>query len=287
MKNEEKDPARDHFNTHAAAMFGGGLHLLNTSIVPPGADGRWIVETVTPEWASGLVQMLVQDGAGWPSIHIGHDATATVAGEIFRLGEIKADRTPWDGRGLGLALQLRGRIPEGAILDRAQMDAIGYDLRVLYRLAEDGLPIDAFRPGLRSAKDAEALRLALCGSDVKITFVRRKASRSGGHVYYGAVIRGFDFDAGQGIVSVLRDPLARLPKPASTGYSGSAREKEGGSDPHNLTMVWVGEGNNRHAGSYTDSAVSVAEVEALTNLCRQIAVAIGWDESRIIPWEVL
>lgn len=111
----------------------GRLALLNTSIIPPGADGAWEVREVTLEEAQRLVSCAIQcwceTNVGLTT-HIGHEATAAVATAL--LGQqIKVDRSPWDGVGPALALQLKGRIPEGAILTREQMEEIGYSWRVL------------------------------------------------------------------------------------------------------------------------------------------------------------
>lgn len=107
---------------------GAHLHVLNTTIVPPGADGTWIVEEVSQEYARRLVQ--ARDGIVFS--HVGHQATADAATEVLGVS-VRLDRTPWDGKGLGVALQLKGRLPEGKILNREDLEKMGYTLRVLYR----------------------------------------------------------------------------------------------------------------------------------------------------------
>jgi hypothetical protein len=110
---------------------GCGLHLLNTTICPSGADGAYTVQTVALETALHLYRYLVSHGLD-PYNHVGH-AAACQAFEALGFGHMEPDRTPWDGFGLGLCLQLRGRIAEGAILSRAEMEEMGYDLRLIFR----------------------------------------------------------------------------------------------------------------------------------------------------------
>lgn len=114
------------------AFFGGGLHLLNTTIVPAGASGVWAIEDVNTEWAKHVVAHACH-WSMFPYSHIGHQATATIAGELLAVG-VEVDRTPWDGRGLGLALQLNGRPEEGKVLSREEMETLGYSWRILYRI---------------------------------------------------------------------------------------------------------------------------------------------------------
>lgn len=273
--SEKQQNIHADFETFISAAYGGGLHLLNTSIIPPRVDGRWVIQTVNDETARGLCAVMIRSFGSTPYVHIGHDATAVVAGEVLALGKIDPDRTPWDGKGLGLAVQLRGRIAEGAILTREQMDEIGYDIRMLYRLGADGLPEDMHRPGRgEQATKARVALDALLTQDAKITFLRRKDSRSGAHRYYGARI-GDGPDLGALFVDVLMDPLARTKETARLGYSGSG-------DQGKTIMVWVGE----RASDAVPGIVFQGEHDALTNLCRQIAHAIGRPELQI-PWEVL
>jgi hypothetical protein len=49
---------------------------------------------------------------------------------------IPMDRTPWDGDGVAFAIQLNGRLPEGQILSRPELEALGYSLRVMVRAEE-------------------------------------------------------------------------------------------------------------------------------------------------------
>lgn len=116
----------------------GGIHFLNTTIVPAGVDGVWEVATVD----EGVARWLMSLAAGYepePALpvvsHVGHAATAAAFGEILGRA-VEVDRTPWTGEGVGLVLQLNGRIAEGTILTREEMDRIGYTLRVIFRRSE-------------------------------------------------------------------------------------------------------------------------------------------------------
>jgi hypothetical protein len=127
--------ARQEFETammgESSGRPGGGLHFLNTTICPSGADGVYHVRTINLETALHCAAYYAGMGQLAQS-HVGHEAACQAFGALG-FGAIPLDRTPWDGYGLGLCLQLRGRITEGAILDKAQMDALGYDLRLIFR----------------------------------------------------------------------------------------------------------------------------------------------------------
>lgn len=123
------------------------LHLLNTSIVPS-APGAYTVEAYEVDLPAA--QALLAHASEVIS-HVGHESTAQVMGAL--LGRpIPMDRTPLnicpdeernpnppEGDGCliprwpiyALAFQLRGRAPEGRILSAAEIEGIGYDLRLI------------------------------------------------------------------------------------------------------------------------------------------------------------
>jgi hypothetical protein len=114
----------------------GALHLLNTTIIPAGSDGLYRATTITLDEAQRLFTAGVQAGdEGWghyPLSHIGHESTAALM--TAALGSVIAvDRTPWDGSGSALVLQMAGRPPEGKILTVEEMEAAGYTWRLLVR----------------------------------------------------------------------------------------------------------------------------------------------------------
>lgn len=111
----------------------GKFHYLNTTIIPSGADGTWIVEETNIPFILHCLMYLGHAGlADFAQSHIGHEATAQLASQLFNQ-EIPMDRTPWDGTGIGVAIQLRGRLPEGQILSRTELDKIGYTIRLLFK----------------------------------------------------------------------------------------------------------------------------------------------------------
>lgn len=99
------------------------LFLFNTNIIPGEAVVR--VREITPSEAAKLA------ANGFVSA-IGHESTAAAFGEIIGqdvpVNRIQA--APVDGD-TAVSLKLNGRLPEGQILDRAQLDEIGY---TLYRI---------------------------------------------------------------------------------------------------------------------------------------------------------
>ena len=103
------------------------LAILNTSIVT--APGDYEVRPVTLDEARRLV-------AEAPAVlsAVGHDATAAVLTEMLgrpvQVNRIQFEQQPGQQ---ALVLKLRGRIPEGQVLDVAGMDAIGYDLWLMTR----------------------------------------------------------------------------------------------------------------------------------------------------------
>lgn len=106
------------------------LHILNTSIVPAGPGG--VRATVYPIQQQAVRSLLAN--YQWQS-HIGHEATAQIASALTGLA-IPMDRTPLALPAAGesctcVVLQLRGRPPEGRVLTAAEMEALGYDWRLL------------------------------------------------------------------------------------------------------------------------------------------------------------
>lgn len=111
------------------------VHLLNTAILPVVAPaGEYTLLDCDSEQARRLVYAAIQgnnDGGGpFFDCHVGHEATAQVCSDELR-SRMDVDRTPWDGTGVGLACQLLGRAPEGKILTRPEMEAIGWRWRII------------------------------------------------------------------------------------------------------------------------------------------------------------
>lgn len=114
----------------------GPLHLLNTTIIPSSAgDGYYELISVSPGQARQAVFSALglsdigDDGSG-PFSHVGHESTAAIMTALLGT-EVKMDRSPWDGSGIALILQLNGRPPEGRILSVEEIEEIGYSWRML------------------------------------------------------------------------------------------------------------------------------------------------------------
>lgn len=109
------------------------VYLFNTNIIPSEAVVR--VQEISPEKAAELA------ANGFTSA-IGHESTAQAFGEIIGqdvpVNRIQA--APQHGD-TAISLKLNGRLPEGQILDRTQLDEIGYTLYQIsfYNAADYGI----------------------------------------------------------------------------------------------------------------------------------------------------
>lgn len=113
----------------ASPMF---VHLLNTTIIPANADGVYEATTIDLARAREIVyDGMAHDGQVFS--HIGHQATADILTMALEMS-IAVDRTPWDGSGKAVVLQMAGRPPEGEILTVEEMEAAGYTWRTLVRI---------------------------------------------------------------------------------------------------------------------------------------------------------
>lgn len=96
------------------------IYLFNTNIIPCEAVVR--VQEIA-DWEAAKIA-----ANGFTSA-IGHESTAQAFGEIIGqdvpVNRIQA--TPQDGD-IAISLKLNGRLPEGQILDREQLEKIGYTL---------------------------------------------------------------------------------------------------------------------------------------------------------------
>ena len=107
------------------------LHLLNTTIIPAG-PGRFFVtvESIDVEEARRLLAR-----GPWQS-HVGHDSTASLMSAALGV-VVPMDRTPMSLPGEGeptvecLVMQVAGRPPEGRILTREELEALGVTWRYM------------------------------------------------------------------------------------------------------------------------------------------------------------
>ena len=115
-----------------------GLHLLNASVIPLGKDGKWTLLEVPPVVAFRLHVAAIEtgspggEGTTWGVVsHIGHEGTAQAITELHGT-EVKVDRSPWDGEGIGLAMTLKARQREGEVLTKERLQEVGYVWRLIY-----------------------------------------------------------------------------------------------------------------------------------------------------------
>lgn len=110
------------------------LAFLNTSIVT--VPGTYEVREITPDEAYEITLSVASDGMTWPPFvsAVGHEATAAALSEIVKT-EVTVNRIPFEQQPgqQAIVLKLRGRLPEGQILDRAVLEDIGYDLWLMTR----------------------------------------------------------------------------------------------------------------------------------------------------------
>lgn len=129
------------------------IHLLNTSIVPS-CTFSVTVEALPCDLATA--QALCAHFT--PESHVGHESTAQIMSKLLGF-TVPMDRTPFkiDDMRYGnahclyaLAFQVRGRAPEGVILSREQIEAMGYDFRLMvYRMSSSPAPLRLGPQGLR------------------------------------------------------------------------------------------------------------------------------------------
>lgn len=99
------------------------VYLFNTNIVPGEAVVR--VQKITAEKAAEIA------AKGFTSA-IGHDATAQAFSEIIGQSvPVNRIQAVPKGGDLAISLKLNGRLPEGQVLDRAQLEEIGYTLYLM------------------------------------------------------------------------------------------------------------------------------------------------------------
>jgi hypothetical protein len=112
------------------------LYLMSTTIVPAGAEGLWRVKSCSLGQARLLYEFAQREGDVTSAI--GHTATAEVMTEL--LGRhVEANRLnvrPSVGDKF-LCFKLKQRPPEGVILDRAQLEALGYEWVVMSYIDAD------------------------------------------------------------------------------------------------------------------------------------------------------
>ena len=107
------------------------LYLMSSTIIPSGCDGTWKVRTVELQEATSFLQ------GGFTSA-VGHASTAEAMTELLGT-EVPMNRItvqPAVGD-MFLCFKLDRRPPEGAILDRAQLDQLGFSWCVMHYVSAD------------------------------------------------------------------------------------------------------------------------------------------------------
>ena len=102
------------------------LALLNTTIAT--VDGIFEVRSITLQQA----QQLVKDNVGNLLSAIGHDSTAQIMTELLGV-DVPVNRIQFsqeEGQ-VALVFKLKGRAPEGVILDRVGIEAIGFEFKTM------------------------------------------------------------------------------------------------------------------------------------------------------------
>jgi hypothetical protein len=113
------------------------FYLFSTTVVPNGANGIWDVQTVTAE---AVKMNLTQP---WVSA-VGHKSTAKIMSEVLGIG-IPVNReaiNPMPGDKL-FCFKLKGRAPEGVVLDREQIERMGYEWLLMTYHGTLGAALDA------------------------------------------------------------------------------------------------------------------------------------------------
>jgi hypothetical protein len=112
------------------------VYLMNTTVIPSGTDGIWETRALPVEAA----RLNLKD---WVSA-VGHDSTAEIMSELLGV-DIPVNRVavkPVPGDRL-LCFKLKGRAPEGVVLDRQQLEKIGYEWVLMTYHGTVGAAIDA------------------------------------------------------------------------------------------------------------------------------------------------
>ena len=109
------------------------LTLLNTGILT--SFGTYTYELLTLEEACALLRQFQQEGKTIQSA-IGHQATAELLSGLLNY-PVAVNRMDFRQtvETAALVFKLKGRVPEGKVLSREELEAIGYEFGLLTRTA--------------------------------------------------------------------------------------------------------------------------------------------------------
>ncbi len=104
------------------------LGLLNTTIAT--TDGIYKIETITLETAREYINL----AEGIVSA-IGHKSTADIMSELLQY-EVPMNRVQFEQQAgqKAVVFKLKGRPPEGVILNRDEIEKIGYEFKLMTRM---------------------------------------------------------------------------------------------------------------------------------------------------------
>lgn len=106
------------------------IFLMNTTVIPHGADGTWTMEGISQERAAYLAQRSADRGTLTSAV--GHfssaEAMAAILGIPVEMNRITVVPVPGDQF---LCMRLHSRPPEGVVLDLAQLQNVGFSWALL------------------------------------------------------------------------------------------------------------------------------------------------------------
>lgn len=110
----------------------GPLAILNSLTVT--ADGTFFVRTISESEAIGIVSDAMR--ANGVRSYVGHESTAQIISTVLGL-DVQAthEQLSQGVRQLALAFKLNGRPKPGVELNREELEAIGFTLKLIYRAA--------------------------------------------------------------------------------------------------------------------------------------------------------
>jgi hypothetical protein len=119
------------------------LYLMSTTVIPADAAGTWELSCVTLDAARELVRLHDYTSA------VGHQSTAEVMeallGQPVTMNRLAVQPKQGD---FFLCFKPNQRPPEGAILNKAQLEELGYGWAVMhYAEARSSSPVDRYRIG--------------------------------------------------------------------------------------------------------------------------------------------
>ena len=118
------------------------LYLFNASVIPAGCDGFWQTETLP---TGGITPYsVVSESRGDIVSAVGHESTAKLMAQLLKI-DVPVNRVavkPSPGDRL-LCFKLNGRAPEGAILSKAELEAMGFQWILLTYHSSMGAAVDA------------------------------------------------------------------------------------------------------------------------------------------------